>query len=331
MKSPRTFFCEQILWIVDSKSQALIVMPLVSVIIPCYNPTAYLTDAIKSVLDQTLQDFDIVVVDDGSELDVRSLLPDDERIIYARREHNGVAISRNIGFSLTTGEFVALLDADDLWHAKKLERQVKLMQDNRQIALCYTNVATLDERFGRQPSPIEVPGDLQVDFLLPALQIMAQCNICTSTVMIRRECLNVCGWFDPLLAYSEDYDLFLRIGRFFPRLGYVPTAEVSYRLSDGSVSAKYKRAYKLGCETLERHHRFGKHVRDLDLVRVTEDLRKRLSTFCAEKAYDNCRLRLKKRELLAFATEFCSALRLRPHVVMSGLSHWLGKRLRRVN
>ncbi len=304
-------------------------MPSVSVIIPCYNPNAYLTDAINSVLNQTFSDLEIVVVDDGSEVDVASLIPVDARVIYSRQEHNGVAISRNIGFSLTTGEFIAFLDADDLWQSTKLDRQVNLMRENPQLGFSYTNVLTLDERSGRAKMEILQKGDVDVDFSKPALQIIDQCNICTSTVMIRRACLNACGWFDPLLSYSEDYDLFLRLARFFPQIGYLPGPEVSYRIWDAGVSSRYKRAFQFGCLTLDRHHRFGDHVNDQALSKAAEGLKARLSNFCAARAYDNCRISFRERELVAFAKEFYSAFRLSPQVIFAGLSSWLDKRLAR--
>src|SRR5438445_10725983 len=143
-------------------------MPLVSVIIPCYNPNEYLTDAINSVLNQTLTDFEIVVIDDGSQVDVGSLIPQDSRVTYSRQAHNGVAISRNLGFSLTTGEFVAFLDADDLWQPSKLDRQVTLLRENPEMGFCYTNVLTLDERSGNGRAEILLPGDVHVDFSQPA-------------------------------------------------------------------------------------------------------------------------------------------------------------------
>lgn len=304
-------------------------MPLVSVIIPCYNPNEYLTDAINSVLNQTLTDFEIVVIDDGSQVDVGRLIPQDSRVTYSRQAHNGVAISRNLGFSLTTGEFVAFLDADDLWQPSKLDRQVTLLRENPQMGFCYTNVLTLDERSGNGRAETLPKGDVEVDFSQPALKIIDQCNICTSTVMIRRNCLNACGWFDPLLAFSEDYDLFLRLARFFPQMGYLSTPEVSYRIWAASVSSRYRSAYKFGSLTMERHVRFGKHVHDQALASAAEGLKERLSKFCAARAYDNCRLCFRQRELIGFLQEFYSAFQLSPQVIFAGLSSWVDKRLAR--
>ncbi|MBS1955886.1 MAG: glycosyltransferase family 2 protein [Cyanobacteria bacterium SZAS-4] len=304
-------------------------MPLVSVIIPCYNPNEYLTDAINSVLKQTLTDFEVVVVDDGSQVDVENLIPRDSRVTYSRQGHNGVAISRNLGFSLTTGDYVAFLDADDLWQPTKLDRQVTLLREHPSMGFCYTNVLTLDERTGNNRAEILNKGDVDIDFSKPALDVIHQCNICTSTVMIKRDSLNACGWFDPLLSYSEDYDLFLRLARFFPQMGYLATPEVSYRIWDASVSSRYKNAFKFGSLTMERHARFGKRVDDVALVRAAEGLQERLSKFCAARAYDNCRVRFRQRELIGFLQEFYSAFQLSPDVIFAGLSSWLDKRLAR--
>src|SRR5262245_17150631 len=100
-------------------------MPHVSVIIPAYNAAAFIAGAVQSVLDQTFQDFEIIVVDDGSkDGTVAALEPFGSHIRVHRQQNAGVARARNTGAALATGSWVAFLDADDLWIPQKLERQL---------------------------------------------------------------------------------------------------------------------------------------------------------------------------------------------------------------
>src|SRR5258706_6591961 len=111
-------------------------MSRISVIIPTFNSAALVTAAVDSVLAQTTPPTEILVVDDGSTDDTRQrLAPYAGRLRYLHQQSKGVAAARNLGLKQATGEFVAFLDADDIWHPRKLERQLTAMTANPDIGL----------------------------------------------------------------------------------------------------------------------------------------------------------------------------------------------------
>ncbi len=104
-------------------------MPKVSVIIPTFNCAVYLPQAIESVLGQTWQDFELIVVDDGSTDDTCQVLaPYQNRLVYLYQENQGESSARNKGIQVAQGEYLAFLDSDDLWLATKLERQITVLE-----------------------------------------------------------------------------------------------------------------------------------------------------------------------------------------------------------
>lgn len=111
--------------------------PRVSVLIPCYNAGAYLAQAVESVLDQTYQDFEIIVVDDGSTDDTASVAGAFSRVRYVYHAHSGIPVTRNLAVSHARGEFITFLDADDLWDKTKLEKQVAYMDSHPDCQLVY--------------------------------------------------------------------------------------------------------------------------------------------------------------------------------------------------
>src|SRR5215470_12278228 len=119
-------------------------IPRVSVVIPTYNSAAYLPETIASVTAQSFQDFEIIIVDDGSTDQTKSFVErSDHRVRYVFQEHTGIpAKARNKALELVRGEFVAFVDSDDLWEAEKLERQVQLMETQVNVAVCFTDHCT---------------------------------------------------------------------------------------------------------------------------------------------------------------------------------------------
>jgi len=116
--------------------------PRVSVIIPCYNYGRFLREAVASAAGQTLDDIEIIIVDDGSTDDTPEVIEslDDRRIRTRRMPNCGVSAARNAGLDMARGEFIAFLDADDRWHADKLERQVALMEAEPDVAMVFSDL-----------------------------------------------------------------------------------------------------------------------------------------------------------------------------------------------
>ncbi len=185
---------------------------LVSVVIPTFNCADFLVEAIRSVLAQTYEDYEIIVVDDGSTDHAEAALrPFGNRIRYIRQEPGGPSVARNRGILKARGELIAFLDADDLWRPTKLARQVEYLNHHPEAVLVYTD-------FTRGPNPgsnndSRLRAYKPRDSADPFHALLEENFIATPTVMVRREALARSGLFDPTLKGSEDFDLWLRLAK----------------------------------------------------------------------------------------------------------------------
>lgn len=184
-------------------------MPTVSVVIPAYNCSAYLPTAIESVLTQTYDDLEVIVVDDGSTDDTSNAIqPYLGRVQYIRQTNKGLPGARNAGIRVSTGEFVALLDADDSWRPEKLELQMPLFADP-EIGIVYSDfsVTYADGRFLQsylKDRPLAAEGYVIENYIRSRF-------LFPSTMVLRRSALEDCGLFDEEMLASEDIELFARI------------------------------------------------------------------------------------------------------------------------
>ncbi|MDY6880299.1 MAG: glycosyltransferase family A protein [Thermodesulfobacteriota bacterium] len=183
-------------------------MPLVSVIIPTFNRAQKVVRAISSVLFQTFSDYDIIVVDDGSQDNTEaSVARFHGPISYiARSTNRGVSAARNRGVLRSTGPLVAFLDSDDYWLPEKLAIQTAFMESNPGTDICQTEEIWL--RKGRRVNPKKRHLKPSGDIFEPSLKL---CLVSPSAVMMRRSLLDKVGLFDEQLPACEDYDLWLRI------------------------------------------------------------------------------------------------------------------------
>ena len=119
--------------------------PEVSVVVPAYNSVAYTVETVESVLGQTYSDLELIVVDDGSTDHTREALrPYFDRIQYVYQENEGACRARNLGITLSKGEYVACLDCDDLWLPNKLEQSISVLEANPGAAFVFTACYTID-------------------------------------------------------------------------------------------------------------------------------------------------------------------------------------------
>lgn len=192
-------------------------MPLASVIIPTYNRTSVLERAIRSVLEQTFRDFELIVVDDGSTDSTTDLLNTfDGKLKALAQANRGVSAARNLGIRSSTGALLAFLDSDDEWLPEKLARQTDLFDSNYPYFVCHTNEIWL--RNGKKLPQKEIHLKQGGRFFTRALE---RCLISPSSVMISRDLIDRVGWFDEDLPAGEDYDLWLRITAFH-EVDFVP-------------------------------------------------------------------------------------------------------------
>jgi len=210
--------------------------PLVSVIIPVYNGSDYVREAIDSVLAQTFSDYEIMVVDDGS----TDMTPEivqaytDGRIRYVRQDNQGVAAALNRGISEAQGKYIAWLSHDDLFLPQKLERQVEFLRQFPQYTACYSDYYVIDPQ-----------GKILWERRMPwyprqqALQVLfgeAYINGCT--MLIERGCFEKVGLFNEHLTYTQDTEMWIRLMMAF-EIGRVPEKLVKQRTHPAQGSQQH--------------------------------------------------------------------------------------------
>ena len=205
-------------------------MPTVSVIIHTYNNEKFIAETVESVLNQTYKDYEIVVVDDGSVDGTRvALKPYMQKIRYHYKENGGIASAKNAGISLSETEFVAFLDHDDLWVPDKLQLQMEHFNENPQIGLVYAKYTSF--RDGKELRTKPEKGYSGWIFK----ELLSKSFIQTSTVVVKRECLDAVGPYDETFFLGDEYDMFLRIARKF-QCGFVDKGLTRYRVHDTNAS-----------------------------------------------------------------------------------------------
>ena len=187
--------------------------PNISVVIPTYNRAQFLKESVDSVLCQTYNDFELIIIDDGSKDKTKEVIASYQKtnIRYIFKEHRGVSSARNLGISEARGEYIAFLDSDDLWMPKKLALQKNFMETNPKYSLCYTEEIWIRKgiRVNACKKHKKYSGDI-FDKCLPL------CIISPSSAMIRSDILRSLGGFDEELPACEDYDLWLRLTLKYP-------------------------------------------------------------------------------------------------------------------
>lgn len=189
-------------------------MPRVSVVIPTHNRADLLREAIASVRDQTFADWEIIVVDDHSNDHTREVVESfgDNRVRYIQNEgKNGPSVARNLGIANARGDCIAFLDDDDEWLPHKLDRQIAILDDGPEtVCGIYGNRLMVDKHTGCTLS--DDPGaDTLSGNLLD--QLMIKNPIHTSTLVVRKRCLDKVGPFDETMRYMEDRDLWIRLAQ----------------------------------------------------------------------------------------------------------------------
>jgi glycosyltransferase involved in cell wall biosynthesis len=217
--------------------------PKVSVIIPTYNYAHFLADAIRSVLEQTFRDFELIIVDDGSIDDTAAVAQgyfSDTRVRYIYQENRGLSAARNTGIREARGEYIALLDADDVWLPLKLEKQIQLFEDAEDIVLVYCMVEHIDENSDKL-SHFSWPHKIGATY--KDLMYFPWVVGSGSSVLIRKSVFESTGLFDESLAAAEDSNMWIRILRYH-KSAYVDDILVKIRKHLKSMSTDLKRQEK---------------------------------------------------------------------------------------
>lgn len=191
-------------------------MPKVSIQICCYNSEKYLSEAIGSVLSQTFKDWELVIVNDGStdgtEAIVKRYIDKGLPIIYSYQRNKGFASARNKALGLSRGDWIAILDHDDLWYPEKLEVQSESIKRHPEAKLHFANSEWFtDNKFVVRRT---IQGNRFETGVIaePFHKLLTEgCFIDSETVLIDRDSLVECGGFNERYAYIVDYDMFLRL------------------------------------------------------------------------------------------------------------------------
>ena len=213
--------------------------PAVSIVIPAYNAMAYLQETLDSVWEQTFTDFEVIVVDDGSTDCIQEWFettPLDSRLRLISQENQGSAGARNTGIQESRADYVAFLDADDLWAPTKLERQMNALERSPDAALVYT-WSTLTNAAGVPTGRIfksDAQGQVWADLILNNFVG------CGSTPVVKRSYIQTLGAFDQSLGSAvEDWEMWLRLALKHPFL-VVSEPLVKYRQHEISASRNWR-------------------------------------------------------------------------------------------
>jgi glycosyltransferase involved in cell wall biosynthesis len=189
--------------------------PKVSVIIPTYNRAHYIQKALDSVMAQTYQDFEVIVIDDGSTDNTREVVKQyGEKVRYFYQENTGIPGARNAGIRNSAGDYIAFLDSDDYWVKEKLERQMALFSEHPEYGMVASCCASIEQdgSFREKNRPGKSGWILE--------DIFQKNFIRTSSAIVKRECLEKIGLFDEELQQCQEYDLWMHIAVYYP-IGFI--------------------------------------------------------------------------------------------------------------
>ncbi|OZC37242.1 hypothetical protein B9Q17_03740 [Marinobacter vinifirmus] len=276
--------------------------PLISVIIPTFNCYSTLRSAIESALSQTYKNIEVIVIDDGSSDETPSIISSYiNSIIYIKQENRGVAEARNVGVRSSNGEWIAFLDADDIWDENKLERQFSKMNDEGN-SWSYTdtrfvggvNSGRLDSEFTKKHTGSVFNELLTNNF------------ISTSTVLLKKSKFHNAGGFDTTLPAIEDWELWVRISSK-NAVSYVDQPLTTYRVHKKSTSRNTRKVLPYHLKAIsvifsknqlnKKQRKFIKKAKSNSYTICSyiseEENDHAFSLYCAIKSFINCPRSLK--------------------------------------
>jgi glycosyltransferase involved in cell wall biosynthesis len=229
--------------------------PKISIIIPTYNRARYIAEAIKSVQNQTLREWEMIIIDDGStdgtEKIIQDFLKTDLRISYFKNEKNlGIAKTRNRGVSLAKADYVAMLDSDDAWVTRdKLAKQLEAFVKNKKLGIVGTNACFIDEHgaiieknktfsiadSGNGGKYTNFPSD---DVGIRRTELYRNI-LMQSGLLIKKSAIEKAGSYDSSFTVCDDHDLWLKIGKDWQFM-ILPSIDLSYRIHASGITKTKK-------------------------------------------------------------------------------------------
>jgi len=220
----------------------------ISIITPIYNGQEFLAETIETVLMQTYTNWELLLVDDGSTDNTKNICKTytdkDDRIKYIYKTNGGQASARNFGIKNANGGWIALLDADDLWNIKKLEKQINALIENPDASLCFTNTLAFQNSINNEVYNFDNKdyGLLNEDFFY---KVFVSNNVSNSSLVINKQSIIESGLYNENenIRGSEDWDLLLRLLYNKIRIVGVKDKLLYYRIHDGGIHLQNARMF----------------------------------------------------------------------------------------
>lgn len=253
--------------------------PTISVIIPVYNAMAFLPEALNSVLTQTFTDFEAIIVNDGSQDNIVEWAKtlSDARVKLISQENQGVSQARNAGILSSRGDYIAFLDADDIWEPEKLASQIVAFKESPELGLVDTWIAFVDE----QNNVLFSAGQsYQAGNVLRKI-LEGNLVMCGSSPVIRRQCFETAGLFDGELQIGEDWHMWVRIAAHYP-FQVLKKPLVRYRRHSSNATDKHEQMLVGLSAAIEKIYRLFPS----DLTPIKKKAYGRLFLYYAIKMYE---------------------------------------------
>jgi len=240
-------------------------IPLVTVVIPCYNRAEYIQITLNSVFEQTYPNIEIIVIDDGSLDESFEILTSQKHKIrlyqHPGGENRGQSSSINLGLSKACGDYISILDSDDVFASQKIEKQVDYLETNSSIGLVYSNGMNIDSA-GKEMYPLYLDGPR--DGIGPEEVLESSSFNLPSNAMVRKSVFTKAGFLDESLRSAQDHDMAIRIAEIAP-IGYLNEILWFYRRHDASIShlrtlERWKNGFKILNKASKRYP-YSRHSR----------------------------------------------------------------------
>jgi len=288
-------------------------MPKVSVIIPTYNRAQYLPQALDSVLAQTYQDFEVIIVDDGSTDNTREIIDnyiqryiyDSSKIRYFHQANKGAASARNAGIQQACGEYIAFLDSDDLWLPQKLVKSLDFICKHGFDWVCVASYRVFDMGCHENKKEVRVPNDFldqsktRIDIFKNGIFFFPRLPLYVGAVMVRKYCFEKVGLFDEGYKIGEDFDMWFRFAEAGLGCGYLDEPLFIYRVNASSITqSKCVSGLEENLRLLKKHIKLIKLPKTIFRKSYSDFLWRCSELFFASKKYWNGILCLIKSALL---------------------------------
>jgi GT2 family glycosyltransferase len=285
-------------------------MPEISVVIPAYNAERTIVETIQSVQQQTFQDFEIIVINDGSKdrtvEKVQSI--QDERIKIFSYENGGLPTARNRGISQSQGEFIAFLDADDLWTPDKLELQLAALKPHPEAGVAYSWTYFMDVNEQGQTSALHPSSPYAFEGNVYKNLLISDFIHSGSNTLIRRKAIDSAGEFDPTFKSCEDWDYWLRLATHW-HFVVVPKYQIFYRRTPGAMSSKIEVMKEASLIAMEKAYKAAPPELQYLKIQTMTSFHKYCASLYLQHRTDSSGANQAQQHL-------CAAIRLQPNTLL---------------